>query len=225
MYNQIHSTYLMKTRYYSKAFLEELNLKKTIVLFVAVMLSLSMFVGCGTKEIPAPSVSLPVQTPAQTPAQTPESTPESAPEQAPIPDETEEPEDSAQTTGLFGDGFFTFTAQDGWYVHETHGQEGDLTYFVRLSDGKPYHEITIEPYKFATVDFLLEGTAKPDGREIIDDVTINGIVYHVVTNNNSLIFLLAPATASDGTENSLMVKVDSFTLEEAMPLLETITIG
>ena len=196
-------------------------MKKAIVLLLAAMLSLSMFVGCGAKEEPAPSVSVPEPSS--------ESVPEPSPEQPSIPDETDEPEDSDsaqdQTTGLFECGFFAFTAKDGWYVHETYGQEGDLTYFVRLTDGKPYHEITIEPYKSTALELLLDGTAKTAGREIVDDVTINGAVYRVVTNNNSLIFLLTSVTAPDGTENSLMLKVDSFTLEEAMPLLETITVG
>ena len=196
-------------------------MKKTIILLLVIILNLSMFVGCGTKEDPAPSSS--------TPELTTESTPASAPvsEQASMPDETDESENSvqAQTTGLFECDFFAFTATDGWYVHETYGEEDDLTYFIRISDGEPYHEITIEPYKSTDLEMLLDGTAQTDGREIIDDVTINGIVYHVVTNNNSLIFLLTSITAPDGTENSLMVKVDSFTLEEAMPLIETITIG
>ena len=131
----------------------------------------------------------------------------------------------AELTGEIDGGYVAFTAKDGWFVDLIEGDEGEQQYTLkhptleRPADVfNPY--VMIRPL-FGTPKALADHDASFDGRELLDDVTIGDVTYHVVQISTERLELYTHLD-SDFLDHTANVVMFGYSIEQVKPVLETI---
>ena len=192
-------------------------MKKVVTIILVVFMFLLMLGACKGKEAgnPTPEVTKPEVKEEQKEESKEE-------EKTTVKEESEEEvDDTLRTTGFFEGGYISFTAENGWYIEEAAGDPGDYIYFIQ-SENNP-GRIQMEYRTYNTLSELVESTAKTWEVENVEEITIKGIRYKLLTVDDEACFLFTSCGKFDEEkDDSVLIKVLYISLEDAMPFLETI---
>ena len=170
-------------------------MKKTLAMLLALLLGLALLAGCGAKD-DTPGTTAAAQTTL-----------------ADTPDPTEAPRPATPQT--IDEDYFSYAEAGGWYV------DPDRTYQLQndgLGATSDYMDIKwkmMEPERLIEENIL---RAFSDA-ERKDDVTVAGITYAVL-ESRYITFLVAPL--KDASKGSLEIRIHDASVEDAMPVLESI---
>ena len=175
-------------------------MKKGIILF-AIIMGISMFAGCGTSTDEQKGD-------ANSPAVSADSN-------------ANQPGNQAESN-VYEKDYVKVTVKDGWNVvaYDETKPKGTVR-IDKKAEGGALHNITISSEK-GTTEESVQHKIKTFKAEQLDNITINETEYSVAADNKDIksTWLIAPSTEGNCVEISL----SRATIEEAMPILESITI-
>ena len=167
-------------------------MKKTLATLLALLLGLALLAACGTKDPETPSTP---ETPdATTLAQTPT--------EAPGPQTIDED-------------YFSYAEAGGWTVDPDGTYELQNDTLGATSDYMNIKWKMMEPEELIEKNILFAfSDAVPK-----DDVTVAGVTYKVM-ESKYVTFLVAPL--KDASKGSVEIRIHDASIEDAMPVLETV---
>lgn len=148
---------------------------------------------------------------------------EPEPEATPVVDN--EPEDEGPEDEFIDAGFATFTICGGWQRDLT--VEGVISgYRIEYYSDPLKGLVDISSYDFSSpqerADEIISAVS---GVTQSDNITINGIEYLVVDNGDGMTYLITEqGSDGKGPDGSVIVYILGFTVDEVMPVLETMVI-
>lgn len=152
---------------------------------------------------------------------TPTATPAATPTPTSTPEPESEPEGEAPEPEFIDAEYITFTACDGWYLDEVKEIAGKIYDLRRADDEWAY--ASFSAYEMSSPKEKIADAIS--GMERIDNIVINGVEYIVLENDSRMQHLITSRGEFDeNATGAIIIKLQFVTIEEFMPVLETIVI-
>jgi len=210
-------------------------MKKIIVILLVFLFGIFMFTACGG-DVPEPETKPPEET-----TTAPEAKPDAADEliDSIEPEDTDEPTHFSEVTGPVDAGWIKFTLQGDWFIEdlrifdsgwkESEGwfdEEDDVRFKIkRRGQGGSIEFQFPFPYNSDSVLESAEKIAENWELDPPEEVTINGVKYLVVNNDDTLLWLLTTTGGFDlDSKDYFSIDLSFMSLEQAMPFLETVSV-
>jgi hypothetical protein len=142
------------------------------------------------------------------------------------------PANDPSKTGTIDAGYITFACENGWYINAILEGSANLsgdTFYVKKEGAGGTINIsgTINQVPIERVERMLASATA--NAERIDNVTVNGVEYMVLEmDHNGFLdyeYHTSIGAFDENKTGAIMILIQGFTPEEALPLLQTIKIG